>query len=130
MAVVDSLANVITSHGAEQRNSQAWPRWGEYVWPNYYIADNFQDEVSFLKQWIAERIDWMDAQLGFDPNAPELGDVNGDGNINIADVTALIRYVLSGDDTGIWLDAADCDQNGSTTVSDVTALINMVLSGA
>ena len=129
MATVDSLATVLTSNGAEQRNSQAWPRWGEYVWPNYYIADNFQDEVSFLKQWIAERIEWMDAQLGFDPNAPELGDVNGDGSINIADVTALIRYLLSGDDTGIWLDAADCDQNGSITVSDVTALINMVLSG-
>ena len=129
MATVDSLAVVLMSNGAESRNSQAWPRWGEYVWPNYYIADNFQDEVSFLKQWLAERIDWMDAQLGFDPNAREVGDVNGDGNINIADVTALIRYLLSGDDTGVWVDATDCNQDGELNIADVTALISMVLSG-
>ena len=34
MATVDSLAAVLTAQGAEQRNSQAWPRWGQSVWPN------------------------------------------------------------------------------------------------
>ena len=56
MATVDSLANVLTTNGAEKRNSRAWPRWGEYVWPNYYIADDFADEVSWLKEWLTDRI--------------------------------------------------------------------------
>ena len=129
MATVDSLARVLTSQGAERRNSEAWPRWGEYVWPNYYIADNFQDEVNYLKQWLAERIAWMDEELGFDPNSRERGDVNGDGSIDIADVTLLIRYILSGDATGVWVAAADCNQDGDVNISDVTALISMVLSG-
>ena len=65
MAVIDSLATVLTCHGAMQRDSQAWPHWGEYVWPIYYIASDFDDEVSYLKRWIRDRIAWMDAQLGF-----------------------------------------------------------------
>ena len=67
MATVDSLAAVLTSHGAESRNSQAWPRWGQYVWPNYYIAKDYADEVSHLKQWLHDRIAWMDKELGYKP---------------------------------------------------------------
>jgi hypothetical protein len=129
MATVDSLATVLTSHGAEARNSQAWPRWGEHVWPNYYVAEDFQDEVGYLKEWLTERIAWMDSQLGYDPSAPERGDVDGDGQVNINDVTVLINYLLSDNATGIYLDAADCDLNGDVTISDVTKLINFLLLG-
>ena len=129
MATVDSLANVLTSHGAEARNSQAWPRWGWYVWPNYYIADNHADEVAWLKQWLHDRIAWMDEQFGFDPNAHERGDVNGDGEVNISDVTTLIDYLLITNASGIDTEAADCNQDGSINISDVTALIDYLLSG-
>ena len=67
MATVDSLATVLTSHGAEQRNSQAWPRWGVWVWNNYYVGNNYADEIAFLKTWLKERIAWMDRQLGYHP---------------------------------------------------------------
>ena len=130
MATVDSLANVLTEYGAERRNSQAWPRWGEYVWPNYYIADNYVDEVDWLKEWLHDRIAWMDQQLGFDPNASLRGDVDGDGSVTIADATTLIDYLLSGNGNGIDVDAADCDQNSTVTISDVTALIDYLLAGS
>ena len=130
MATVDSMTNVLTINGAESRNSQAWPRWGEYVWPNYYVADDFQDEVSFLKQWLHNRIAWMDSQLGFDPNAIERGDVNGNGSVTIADVSALIDYLLSKDETSIVKDAADCNLDGSVGISDVSTLIDYLLSGS
>ncbi len=63
MAVVDSLATVLTACGAMERNSQAWPRWGVHVWPNHYVAKSFDDEVTYLKQWLAKRIEWLDEQL-------------------------------------------------------------------
>ena len=63
MAVVDSLATVLTARGAMERNSQAWPRWGVHVWPNHYVAKSFDDEVTYLKQWLAKRIEWLDEQL-------------------------------------------------------------------
>ena len=65
MATVDSLAIVLTAHGAIDRNSQAWPRWGVWVWPNKYVAESFDDEVAYLKQWLHDRLAWMDEELGF-----------------------------------------------------------------
>lgn len=128
MATVDSLANVLTSHGAVNRNSQAWPRWGEYVWPNYYVADDYADEVGYLKQWLSDRIAWMDSQLGFDPNAMVRGDLNGDGVADVGDVTILIALVLTGNADGIDLEAADLNQDNTWDVADVTALIAIVLN--
>ena len=129
MATIDSLANVLTAHGAVQRNSEAWPRWGPYVWPNYYVADDYADEVDYLKQWLAERIAWMDGQLGFDPNAHLRGDVNGDGKVNVTDVTLLLNYLMTDGATVIDLEAADCKIDGTCNISDVTTLINYVLNG-
>ena len=129
MATVDSLATVLTSHGAEHRNSEAWPRWGEHVWPNYYVADNFQDEVAYVKEWLTERIAWMDSQLDFDPNASMRGDVDGNGKVNINDVTALINYLLGQLSEGVDQDAADCDLDGGVNIGDVTKLINFLLLG-
>ena len=54
--------------------------------------------------------------------------MNGDGNVNISDVTALINYLLSHDSTGINLDAANCNEDSTVNISDVTALINYLLS--
>ena len=125
LATVDSLANVLTSHGAESRNSRAWPRWGQYVWPNYYIAEDYTDEVNYLKEWLVERIAWMDEQLGFDPNERLRGDVDGDGSVTIKDLTALIDRILAYD----YDLTGDCNLDGSVTVADVTCLVDYILSG-
>jgi len=62
-------------------------------------------------------------------NAGLRGDVNGDGSVNISDVTALIDYLLSGNASGINLSGADCNQDSSVNISDVTALIDYLLAG-
>ena len=58
------------------------------------------------------------------------GDVNGNQVVDISDVTVLINYVLTGDDSGVIIEAADCDGSGVIDISDVTVLINYVLKGA
>jgi alpha-amylase len=57
-----------------------------------------------------------------------MGDVNGDNNVSIADVTALIDYLLGGN-TSINLDAADVNYDTFITIADVTALIDKLLNG-
>ena len=57
------------------------------------------------------------------------GDVNNSGDVTIADVTALIDYLLGGDASAINLAAADCNNSGDVTIADVTALIDYLLSG-
>ncbi len=56
------------------------------------------------------------------------GDVDCNGTIDIADVTALIDYILSKDPTGISLQAGDCDLDGEISISDVTSLTDYILS--
>ena len=124
MATVDSLAQVLTAGGAVNRNGQAWPRWGRYVWPNYHIASDFADEVAWLKQWLTERIAWMDQQLGFDPSAPTPGDVNGDGVVNIADVNVIIDMILAGSAHS----AGDVNGDSTVNIADINAIINIILS--
>ena len=53
------------------------------------------------------------------------GDINGDGEVNVSDVTALINKILG---SSTYSDAV-CDINGDgeINVSDVTALINLIL---
>lgn len=56
------------------------------------------------------------------------GDVNKDNVVNIADVTALIDYLLGADATNINLDAADVNGDETVNIADVTALIDKLLS--
>ena len=64
-----------------------------------------------------------------EPVPVDLGDVNADGFKNIADVTALISAILSGDYSHINFANADCNSNGVLSIEDVTKLINFLLSG-
>ena len=63
--------------------------------------------------------------FGVDIYSQAPGDINGDGEVNVSDVTALINKILG---SSTYTDAV-CDINGDgeINVSDVTALINMIL---
>ena len=60
----------------------------------------------------------------------ERGDVNGDGEVNIGDVTALINCLLTDTqpDTDGQFNAADVDGSGFLSITDVTELINILLT--
>ena len=65
----DSIFNFIDSislylNDAQQRNFQRWNILGIYVWPNYYVGNTYQDELTFFKTWIGDRLVWIDNNLG------------------------------------------------------------------
>ena len=53
------------------------------------------------------------------------GDVNGDGKVNVSDVSALINMIMS--ITPMNQTLADVNGDGKVNVSDVSALINIIL---
>ena len=55
-----------------------------------------------------------------------LGDVNGDGKVNISDVSALISYLLD-DSNEIFTDNADINSDTRITIADVSGLISLLL---
>ena len=59
-----------------------------------------------------------------------IGDVNRDGSITIADVTALVDIILGKDSVKPFVYnhvAADVNQDSSITIADVTALVDIIL---
>lgn len=58
-------------------------------------------------------------------NANVYGDVNGDGDVTVVDVTAVYNYLLEGDET--FLATSDIDGDGYITVADITIIYNIIL---
>ena len=56
-------------------------------------------------------------------------DVNGDGEVNIADVNAVIDYILSGNSVALCDICADICEDSTIDIGDVTLLIDRVLTG-
>jgi hypothetical protein len=56
---------------------------------------------------------------------PLAGDVNGDGEVSISDVNALIDHILTGADFDA---AADVNKDGEVGISDVNAVIDIILN--
>lgn len=59
-----------------------------------------------------------------------LGDANGDGQINVTDVSTIVSYCLTNKEPSTFIKAnADTTRDGEITISDVTVVVNMILSG-
>ena len=59
MGHIDSVATLLNQE-AQQRNFTRWPILGEFVWPNAYVGQTYQEEVDYLKDWTSRRLAWLD----------------------------------------------------------------------
>lgn len=73
-----------------------------------------QDGGSLIGQWIE-----------ISKGALVVGDVNGDGVVNSSDVTALYKFILTGDTT--QLRNGDVNGDGTVNSGDVTAVYKLIL---
>ena len=102
----------------------------------FYTVENLTAEGTFLYKVKAIYADGTESEwsnieevtLFENGHGYELGDVNHDGLINIADVTLLIDALLS-PDTEYCEICADINGDGDINIADVTSLIDM-LTGA
>ena len=65
---IDSLMQYIDARIAEMgdapsRNFERWNILGQYVWPNDFVGDTYEEEVDFLKTWLTTRLTWMDNNM-------------------------------------------------------------------
>ena len=61
---------------------------------------------------------------------PALGDVNLDGEINIADINVIINNILSEKDNCLNEYMSDVNRDGEVNISDINALIDIILNEA
>ena len=101
---------------------------GEIVEGNVITVSQVNQAVA--KNWDVYKWNWdSEAWENYAGSDGLPGDVNDDGNVTIADVTALIDYLLSGGASTVNDANADVNDDGSVTIADVTALIDYLLSG-
>ncbi|MDQ3046960.1 MAG: CotH kinase family protein [Bacteroidota bacterium] len=59
---IDSTANYLNE--AQGRHFTAWPLLGVYTWPNPSpLPADYAGEITAMKDWIQNRVTWMDANL-------------------------------------------------------------------
>lgn len=61
-------------------------------------------------------------------SAQTAGDVNLDGAVSSADITAIYNYLLSGDET--FLASSDVNGDGDITSADISQIYNILLNGS
>ena len=142
--LIDSLE--IELADASVRDHLRWPRLGEYVWPNWFIGDTYEEEIDFMRDWIDDRLAWLDENIAgncvqgctdvtacnYNPNATVddgscetqscncAGDINGDNAITIADVLLILS------EFGCMSNCtADLDGNGYVNINDILELLSL-----
>ena len=97
--------------------------WTSFV--DYAMSEHFPDATATLG--CGTNVDLPVTEIGYTYEKMR-GDVNGDGQLTIADVTTLIDYLLTGDPTGFYEVNAYINNDSSISIADVTWLIDMLLS--
>ncbi len=59
--VIDSLVGALEQ--PQIRNFNKWPVIGHYVWPNAYVGQSYNAEVDWMKNWIGNRLSWLDGEF-------------------------------------------------------------------
>lgn len=58
---IDSMQQELA--GASERNFDRWEVLDEYVWPNNFVGGTYPGEINYLKDWVLERLAWLDLQF-------------------------------------------------------------------
>jgi hypothetical protein len=81
MELINVYLGAIDSAG--YRNFDKWPIHGVYIWPNQFFGNSYEEDIAYMKQWILDRIAWMDA------NMPGVTCVTSDGG-NLENTSLVI----------------------------------------
>lgn len=103
------------------------------VYNEYYYNDYYRDTKSDNDKQYCPFYTWKNGESSVftftikDPSAIVPGDANGDGSVNVFDVTATVNYILGSSSDGFDSDAADVNGDGTVNVFDVTKMVNIIL---
>ena len=117
-----TVINNLDACGAIDREESRWSYDQDINWK----ALNIRQEMDYLEDWLRRRIAFLD-ENEFLP-APEYdpGDVNGDGEVTIADVNLLIDIILGAEDNTEG--RSDVNVDGEVGIADVNVVIDIILN--
>ena len=93
---------------------------------NYMVVKN--NTINWLKQRAKHIYDNLDAYDVSSPMDHNVGDVNLDGYITVADVVCIINNLFGQDNETFDFDQADLDLNGAISINDAVHAIALVMN--
>ncbi len=120
-SAIDELENC----GAAAREENRWS--GDSDLANKTL--DLSAEMDYVENWIRRRMAYLDDFVFGDDIVPVFvkGDVNGDGEVTVADINALIDIILTGDADQDTMRRADVNEDGEINVADVNTLIDIIM---
>lgn len=117
-----SCIDMLRHAGAAQREEARWVRCSDL----YGRSINFDAELSFITQWLTQRMQWLDEHYY---NESPAGDVDGNGLVDISDANILISYLLYKKQLipEIYTYRLDAKRDMSIDISDMNVVINKIL---
>lgn len=61
--LISDLTFIIVDDGSVDRNFDKWQILGQHVWGNHFVGQTYEEEIQYLRDWIDQRLAWMDAEL-------------------------------------------------------------------
>ncbi len=118
-AAVDELENT----GAAAREEGRWSGDTDLA----KKALDISAEMDYVEDWIRRHMDYLDKHVFTDNPEPVYprGDVNGDGEVNIADINELVNIILGAFD--YTNGRSDVNNDGEVNIADVNDIINIIL---
>ena len=101
LKVIDDYAALLDE--AQARNFARWPILGRYIWPNWYVAYTYRQEIDWMKGWLNQRLAWMDDRIAVEyaaapPTFNQQGGHVETGFILAVDGPGTIYYTFDGSD--------------------------------
>ena len=102
LADVDETAALLDE--AQVRNFERWRILGSYVWPNWFIANTYDEEINWMKGWLEDRLTWMDNRIALEFGSPppsfdpQSGHFDEGLNLTMSARYGAIYYTLDGND--------------------------------
>ena len=92
------------------------------------LTGDYSAAVQAIKTYLNQRFVYLDAKFKeLAASSTRKGDINGDGEVNVADVTTLVDYILGKNPTNCNESACDINGDNEINVSDVTSLVDIIL---
>ena len=93
-----------------------------YAGQEIVVGFHYTSDISYAGTWEIKTFEVKGEKVTYKPY-----DVNGDGTVNISDVTTLVDFVLGKNPSPCVEAACDVNGDGSVNISDVTYLVDVIL---
>ncbi len=111
--------------GAAAREEGRWSEDSDLA----YKPLNLSEEMDYVEDWLRRRMAYLDENVFIEMTEPEyrIGDVNGDGEVNVADVNTIIDIILGGSADEGTMKRADVNQDGEINIADINRELDLIM---